>query len=337
MTSTPPPPSPLRWGVAATGNIAGTFVEAFQPNIDPGSAMITAVSSRTPERASEFASHHRIATAHGSHEDMAADPNVDVVYIASLHPAHCSLATMFLNAGKHVLVEKPMALSAAEADQMIAAAQANNRFLMEAMWMRFNPVHVEALRRVADGQIGEVRRVTGDFSFALPADSDNHRLLDPAKGGSALLDLGVYPLSIAWWALGEPSTIQHQAQMSSTGVDEGMSLLCTWDSGATALITCSVGINGACGARIDGREGSIDFEPMAHASASATITRGGDQEVITGTPSLHHQVVEVNRCIRAGETFSPHHRPATSRAMLARFDEIRADLGIVYPGEGGHA
>lgn len=333
MTSPPTSSAPVRWGVAATGSIARQFTEAFQTNIDPSDAVIAAVSSRTEERAQQFADDHELATAHRSHEEMAADPNVDVVYVASLHPAHAPLTTMFLSAGKHVLVEKPMALSAAEADQMIAAAEANDRFLMEAMWMRFNPVHVEAMRRVAAGQIGEVRRVTGDFSFALPADSDDHRLLDPAKGGSALLDLGIYPLSIAWWALGEPAHIHHQAQMSSTGVDEATSLLCSWDSGATALLTCGVKLSGACDARIDGTEGSIDFEPMAHASTSATIIRGNEREVITGTPSLHHQVLEVNRCVTAGETFSPHHPPATSRAMLARFDQVRADLGIVYPGE----
>ena len=321
----------IRWGIAATGDISGQFATEFAA-LDDG--VITAVGSRHRETADEFASTHGIGRAHPTYAALAADPEVDVVYIGSLHPDHCPSTLMFLEAGKHVLVEKPMALNAVEADRMIAAARANDRFLMEAMWMRFNPVHVEAVRRAAEGDIGAVRRIHADFSVALPPGSESHRLLAIEKGGSSLLDLGIYPMTLAWWVLGEPSRIQLVGRVASTGADDEIALLCSWDDGAVALLTCSAAIDGSMKARIEGTEGSLTFAPPVAASSSVVLRRGADTEEITGEPaSLHHQVVEVHRCLREGLIESPRMPLATSRAMLARFDEIRADLGVVYPGE----
>ncbi len=322
---------PIRWGVAATGGISNSFAEAFA-NLDDGT--IAAVGSRAQDTAEVFAATHDIERAHPSYADLAADPDVDVVYVGSLHPDHCPSTVKFLEAGKHVLCEKPLALNAAEADRMIDAARANDRFLMEAMWTRFNPVHVETMRRLTDGEIGTIRRIQADFSFGLPPGSDDHRLLAIEKGGGSLLDLGIYPMTLAWWALGEPSRIQHVGRVAATGADDEIALLCSWDDGAVALLTCSTAVNGSMEARIEGTEGVATFPAPAHASSSATIRRGLESEEITGQPaSLHHQVVEVHRCLREGLDESPRMPWATSRAMLARFDEIRADLGVVYPGE----
>lgn len=318
---------PIRWGVAGTGNIVRSFTEAFS---GAGEGEIVAVASRSAASAERFAADHGIDRAHGSYEDLAADPDVDAVYVGGIHPVHAPQTVMFLEAGKHVLVEKPIALTAREVDEMIAAATTNDRFLMEAMWMRFNPAHVEAMARIADGAIGEVRRVHGDFSFALPHDPE-HRLLDRSKGGSGMLDLGIYPLTLAWWALGEPETIRVVGHLAETGVDDEVTLLCGWPGGAAATLTASLRINGTLTARIEGTEGAADFPFPAHATDTVTITRGGETETITGAPaSLHHQVVEVHRCLRAGERESPRMPWATSRAMMARFDDLRAELGVVY-------
>lgn len=321
---------PIRWGVAATGHIANSFTEAFA-NVDDD-ASIVAVGSRAQETADTFGDAHGIERRHGTYADLAADPEVDVVYIASHHSFHREHARLFLEAGKHVLCEKPLALSAAQVDDMIAAARSSDRFLMEAMWMRFQPALVEVKRRIDEGAIGEIRRVLADFSFSLPTDS--HRLLDPQLGGGALLDLGVYPFGLAWWLLGEPDTIISSGRIGPSGVDEEVNLFSTWPNGVTAIATCAVKLQGTKTARIEGTLGAIDLPVAFHAAGSATLTGPGGTETITGEPaSLHHQTLEVHRCIRAGENQSPIMSWDESRAILNRLDEVRANIGMVYPGD----
>jgi predicted dehydrogenase len=318
---------PIRWGIAGTGGIANSFATDFS-NLDEGG--IVAVGSRTLDSADSFAAEHGIDRAWGSYAELASDADVDVVYVAGLHTVHADQAVQFLNAGKHVLVEKPIALNAAEVDRMIAAARANDRFLMEAMWMRFNPAHVETMRRLEDDAIGDIRRISADFSFTLPFDPD-HRLWNLEKGGGALLDLGIYPFSLAWWALGPPVDIQHVGHLSDTGVDDELSLLCRWPSGASALLTCGLRVPGAMTARIEGTRGVAEFPFPAHACGSVTLRCGGESEEITGDrPGLRHQVVEVHRCLRAGEAESARMPLATSRAVIECFDAIRDDLGVRY-------
>lgn len=334
--------TPIRWGIAGTGKIAGRFAADFarlttSPAADEadGSARIVAVGSRAASTAAAFAESHDIERHHGSYEDLAADPEVDAVYVAGLHPVHAPQTVAFLAAGKHVLVEKPMALNAAEADAMIGAAEANDRFLMEAMWMRFNPTHREIRRRIDAGAIGEPRRVVADFSLGVPHDPE-HRLWDRAKGGGALLDLGIYPLHLAWMMLGGPPVrVEHAAHVID-GVDAEIALLAGWPDDATALLTAGLRFAGPITARIEGTEGSIDLPAPAHACDRATWRAGGvTEEIVGAAPGLHHQVAEVHRCLRTGERESPLMPWATSRATLALFDGIRADLGVVYDADGG--
>lgn len=326
---------PIRWGIAGTGGIATSFAEAFPKLNDNGAeGVMAAVGSRHLDTATTFAETHGIERAHGDYASLAADPDIDAVYVAGLHPVHAEQSIMFLEAGKHVLVEKPIALNRAQTDAMIAAAEDNDRFLMEAMWMRFNPVHVEVMRRLSAGEIGEVRRVTADFSFAMPH-NPQHRLLDPEKGGGALLDLMIYPIHLAWWALGEPDHIAHHGHVGSTAVDDEINLFATWSSGATALLTSSVRLPGSMAARIEGTEGVVELPFPAHASHEATLRSGPDSTTIEAEPaSLHHQVVEVHRCLRAGENQSPRMPWELSQTVMGHFDRIRADLGVRYPADG---
>ncbi len=320
----------VRWGISSTGNIAAQFADAFS-RAERG--RLVAVGSRTQDRASQFASTHQIPRAHGSNADLAADPDVDVVYVAGLQPGHVHDTVMFLEAGKNVLVEKPIALNVAEVDAMTAAAQANDRFLMEAMWMRFNPAHVRAVERINDGAIGEVRRIHADFSFALPYDPD-HRLWNLETGGGALLDLGVYPLTFAWWILGEPASITAAGIVADSGVDAETTLLCSWPDGATATLTCGIDVTGTHTARIEGTGGFVEFPAPAHATDTVIVQSGPEREEIKETPpSLHYQVAEVHRCLATGEQQSPRMPWATSRAMIAACDGVRAQLGVRYPSD----
>lgn len=332
MQPADPHRGPIRWAVAATGAIADRFAREFPAVADPGAELV-AVGSRASETAEAFAARHGIARAHASYETLAADDGVDAVYVANLAPFHCRLTKLFLEAGKHVLVEKPMALNAAEAAEMAAAAEANDRFLMEAMWMRFNPLHRRVASLIADGAIGEVHRIGADFSIAVGFDP-GHRLWSLEAGGGALLDLGIYPVSLAWWLLGEPSAVDHVTHVGPTGVDDDVSLLLGWETGAAAVLTTSIRSTGSTAARIDGSAGSIAIESRFHSAASATVhAADGSTELTAEASSLHWQVDEVNRCLRSGLRQSPDHPNSTPRAMLARFDDIRADAGIRYPTE----
>ncbi len=329
-----PHTGPIRWGIAATGGIAAEFARAFARLDDGEDASIVAVGSRSRDNADAFAIEHGIERAHGSYGDLAADPGVDVVYVASIHPDHCATTIAMLEAGKHVLVEKPMALNVAEADRMIGAARRNDRCLMEAMWMRFNPTHVAAFEHIDRGDIGDLRRIYADFSFRLPPGSDDSRLVDIAKGGGALLDIGIYPLTLAWWAFGEPDVVHVVGHTHVGGADDEVSLLCGWDDGRSALLSCASAVNGTVAARLEGTEGSITLPAPLHATGAATMQIGFETtEIAAGEGSLRHQVYEVHRCIRTGLIESDRMPLSTTRAMLACMDGIRAQLGVVYPGE----
>ena len=320
----------VRWGISSTGNIATQFADAFT-HAEGG--RLVAVGSRTQDKASQFAATHQIPHAHRSNAYLAADSDVDVVYVASLQPAHVHDTVMFLEAGKHVLVEKPIALNVAEVDRMTAAAQANDRFLMEAMWMRFNPAHVEAVKRINDGAIGEVRRIHADFSFAMPFDPDN-RLWNLEAGGGSLLDLGVYPLTFAWWILGEPASISAAGHIAESGVDAETTLLCRWSNGASATLTSGIDVFGTLDARVEGTGGFVEFPAPAHATDTVIVQSGPEREEIKESPpSLHYQVAEVHRCLAAGEQQSPQMTWATSRSMIAACDAVRAELGVRYASD----
>ena len=199
--------------------------------------------------------------------------------------------------------------------------------------MRFNPLHRQVASLAADGAIGQVHRIGADFSIAVGFDP-GHRLWSLEAGGGALLDLGIYPMSLAWWLLGEPSAVDHVTHVGPTGVDDDMSLLLGWETGAAAVLTTSIRSTGSTAARIDGSSGWIAIEPRFHSAASATVhAADGSTELTAEASSLHWQVDEVNRCLRSGLRQSPDHPNSTPGAMLARFDAIRADAGIRYPTE----
>jgi predicted dehydrogenase len=201
-----------RWGIAATGGIAASFAQALH---ETEGAELVAVCSRTQDRADAFAREHGIPRAHGSYEALAEDPEVDVVYVATPHSRHCNDAIRYLEAGKHVLCEKPLAVDQREAARMVATARANDRFLMEAIWSRFLPAYRELGRILAEGRIGEVRLVEADFGFAARFDPE-HRLFAPELAGGAMLDLGIYPVQLAHLVLGPPDVVRAVGHRGAT-------------------------------------------------------------------------------------------------------------------------
>jgi predicted dehydrogenase len=292
------------------------------------------VGSRTPAAATSFAAEHGIARAHGSWAELVADDEVDVVYVATPHPAHAEAALLALAAGKHVLVEKAFTMDAAQAHAVVDAARAEKLFAMEAMWARFNPVMAQVRRLLADGALGELTTVVADHGQWFAGDP-SHRLFAPELGGGALLDLGVYPVSLASMVLGTPSAITARATMTTTGVDAQTSVLLEHPGGAHAVVTATLRARTQTAATISGTEGRIEIPTTWYAAESATfVPRVGDPQRLTSDdgPGLRHEIAEVARCVREGLTESPVMPLDETVAIMATMDEVRRQIGLTYPG-----
>ncbi len=293
-----------------------------------------AVGSTSLERAESFGQRAGIERRHGSYEALAADDQIDVVYVASTHERHRADAVLFLGAGRHVLCEKPMALSAADAEAMIDAAQRADRFLMEAMWSRFLPSYVEVGRLLDRGVIGQPLLLQADFSFAVPmAARAGHRLFDPARGGGALLDLGVYPLQLSRLVFGEPDDVFATGLFTDSGVDGQTTLTLTHAGGGVSMLTAAIVTPGTCTARIMGADGAITLDAFMHATQKLTVDGTEPQVIETEPASLHFQIPEVHRCIRGGRNQSEVWGWADTLATLAITDRAREQIGLRYPTE----
>jgi predicted dehydrogenase len=322
----------IRWGIAATGGIAQRFATGLAETDD---AETVAVASRTAERAEEFGAEFAIPHRHASYEALAADPDVDVVYVASPHSRHEADTLLFLEAGKHVLCEKPFALNEPQAQRMIDTARERGLFVMEAIWSRFLPAYELLGQLLADRVVGEVVSVDADFGIRFPFDP-LHRLFDLALGGGALLDLGIYPLQLATLVLGPPRDVHAVAQIGESGVDEHVAAVIAHDGGALSTIRAATRVTLACTARISGTDGVIDLPIFMHCPSSLTVTTVAGVDVhdvpIVGE-GLRHQVAEVHRCVRAGELESPVIPHAETLRLAHTMDRIRAQIGVRYPGE----
>ncbi|BFV59133.1 Gfo/Idh/MocA family oxidoreductase [Kitasatospora sp. CMC57] len=331
MTSTD---RPIRWGVLATGGIAAAFTEDLLAV--PG-AEVAAVASRSEASARAFADRFGIPRAYGSWAELAADPEVDVVYVATPHAAHLAATTLMLEAGKAVLCEKPFTLSAPQAEQLAATARARGSFLMEAMWMYLNPAVRRIVELVRDGAIGEVRAVHADFGFPAPADPA-HRLWDPAAGGGALLDLGVYPVSFAHLLLGEPEQVKAVATLTPEGVDEHTGMVLSHPGGALSLLSCSLVADYGQRASVHGTTGRIELPADFFHAGGFVLHQDGkpaEEYVIDRGPGngLGLEATEVVRCLRAGLTESPLVPLDGTLAVMRTLDAVRSQIGVVYPGE----
>ncbi|MFF5482785.1 Gfo/Idh/MocA family protein [Streptomyces sp. NPDC012935] len=326
----------VRWGILATGGIAAAFTADL---VDLPDAEVVAVASRSQDSADTFAERFGIPRAYGDWNALAEDGDIDVVYVATPHSAHRVAAGLCLEAGHNVLCEKAFTLNAREAEELVALAKARGSFLMEAMWMYCNPLIRRLKALVDDGAIGEVRHVQADFGLAGPF-PPAHRLRDPAQGGGALLDLGVYPVSFAQLLLGEPSDVTARAALSAEGVDLQTGALLSWDSGALASVHCSIVGGTATSASVTGSGGRIDVPHGFFFPDRFVLHRDGrDPEEFTADPadgarsSLRHEAAEVMRALRAGETESPLVPLDGTLAVMRTLDAIRDRVGVRYPGE----
>ncbi|MDX3093485.1 Gfo/Idh/MocA family oxidoreductase [Streptomyces sp. ME01-24h] len=326
----------VRWGILATGGIAAAFAEDLRELKDD--AEIVAVGSRRADSARAFADRFGIPRAYGSWTELADDEGVDVVYVATPQSAHRVAAGLCLRAGRAVLCEKPFTVNAVEARELADLARAHGRFLMEAMWTYCDPVVRRLTELVADGAVGEVRSVHADFGLPGPFEP-GHRLLDPALGGGALLDLGVYPVSFAHLLLGEPDEIQAWAHLTEDGLDDNTGMLLGYDSGAMAVLSCSLTADTAQTAVVTGSAGRIEVPRGFFHPDRFVLHREGREPEEFGAPEgglrgLQHEAAEVMRCLRAGERESPLVPLEGSLAVMRTLDTVRDRVGVRYPGEG---
>jgi predicted dehydrogenase len=291
---------PLRWGILGTGGIAHTFAGDLQFADD---AVLGAVGSRSLSSADRFGDEFDVPRRYSSYLDLVRDENLDVVYVATPHPMHFADASLALEHGKPVLVEKAFTMTGHEARELVALARSKNLFLMEAMWTRFLP-HVLALRElINNGTLGEIVTVEADHGQWFARDP-KFRLFAPELGGGALLDLGVYPVSFASMILGTPDRVAALVDPAFTGVDGQTSMLFGYAKGAQAVLTCTSSARTATRACISGTEARVEIDGDFYAPTSFTlISRGGERERFefsTQGRGLHYEAQEVTRCLRKG-------------------------------------
>lgn len=321
------------WGILATGNISNSMAQALTdvPDANP-----VAVASRTDESAAAFAAKWQIPRHYGSYEALAADPDVDVVYIGTPHNLHYDNMLMCLNNGKHVLCEKPLTLNAREAQECIELARAKGLFLMEAVWMRYFPAIQQVRAWLADGLIGDIRFVQADFCINIPYDPA-HRLYNPELGGGALLDLGIYPISLAGLLLGLPSEVRGHAHIGQTGVDELDALTFIYENGATAQLSCSMRVHKPIEAHIVGTEGYIKIHQVFLHADWLTIQRDGQEPQTVRVPyagnGYRYEVEEVHRRLANGQLESPLMTLDETLATMKLMDQLRAEWGVRYAAD----
>jgi len=326
---------PLRWGVIGTG-IAGPFVNALHAHT---TQRAVAVAARDAAKTRSFAQEHGIETVHSSVSALIEDPRVDVVYVSTPHPLHHAQALEAIAAGKHVLIEKPIAMSASQAGEITDAGRAAGVLVQEAMWTRYLPQSDIVRQVLADGLLGDVRLVRADFGFVFPFDPA-HRLWNAELGGGALLDAGVYPVSFASSVLGAPTSVAAVGSVSPTGVDERADLLLA-SAGATALVSTSLVTALPVTASVLGSEGRLDVlspffgpsgvtltmrpRPTGAVSAEESVT-WRDKTFAVANEGLSYQATCFSSYVSEGRVESPLHPHAEVVSVMATIDEARRQI-----------
>ncbi len=322
----------VRWGVMGPGAIAVGFADAMRL-VDDGE--IVAVASRSAERADTFGDQFGVPARYDSYAALGDDPNVDVVYVATPQSRHAPDTLAVLQMGKPVLCEKPFALNARLARQMVDESRARGLFLMEAIWSRYLPSYRAIVDVLGAGRIGEPLLVEADFGFRRPFDPED-RLFRLDLGGGGLLDLGIYPLQLCSLVLGYPDHAAAEGVIGETGVDEQVAAVLRHPGGGLGVIKAALRVGMTCTARISGTDGSIDIPALMHCPNAITVNTVAGSERIDCSyegNGLRFEIEEVHRCLAAGETESPTMPLNETLVLATTLDSIRDQIGLVYPGE----
>ncbi len=320
----------IKWGILATGKIAHKFVSDMKWVED---AEIVAVGSRNIQKGDEFAREFKIPKAYGNYDDLANDPDVEVIYVATPHTSHFENTLMCLEAGKHVLCEKPIGMNSAQLISLMNTAREKHLFLMEALWTRFLPSYRKFRELVLNGSIGEVRMIQSDFGFISP-NNNEHRLRNKKLGGGSLLDIGIYPVFLALDIAGEPEDIHSTAVFSDQHIDETCSVLFNYrNKKIVASLTSTQVANTPVEAIIFGTVGNIRLNRFWHTPTSIDLEVEGQNEHLEfddESIGYRYEAAEVNKCIFEGKTESDIFPLSKSLQLHRILDTIRKQIGLIY-------
>jgi predicted dehydrogenase len=322
-----------RWGILSTGGIA----QQFTRDLLLTGHTVAAVGSRTRASAERFAAHFELPAAHASYESLVADPSVDIVYVATPHPFHYPNAMLALEAGKHVLVEKPFTLNAAQAQHLVTYAADHGLVALEAMWTRWLP-HMARLREIVAAEtIGELRSMSADHTQRLP-DDPGHRLNALELGGGALLDLGIYPVSFASQLFGAPESVQAVATFKETGADAQVATMFRYPGGQIATTYSASTTRGPNVAVVLGSDGRIEVDSVWYTATGLRVYDKDGTLIENFRPAvdgrgMQYQAVEAEQLVSAGQIASDVLPPRETVAIMATLDTIREQIGLRYPGE----
>lgn len=327
----------LNWGFLGTGWIADVCANDLEfTNVSK-----YGITARDLEKTKEFAASHGFANVYGTYEEMLADENIDVVYVATLNQFHHEHVIAALNAGKHVLLEKPFTINAAQAREVIALARSKNLFLLEAMWEPHLPKHKEIERVIAEGLIGEPVTVTADLSLFQLEEMGYARMWHRASGGGTLLDLGIYPLHFVSRLLGpKPESITAEAQLTVADseedrVDEDVTAILKFAGRKTGIIHSRMSAFGWNTATILGTQGRIEIPRNWWEIPEFTVLDNDNNLLFKYDTPLkgtgrQYQFLEVERCIKEGLTESPVLTLDHTLTIMESMDEIRRQIGVKY-------
>lgn len=327
----------LKWGIMGTGWAASAFADQV-PKFSTGN--IVAVGARSLDRAQRFAKRNSVPQAYGSYAELAADPDVEAVYIATPHPAHHDLALLALRAGKPVLVEKSFTLNAAEAEDVFMEARVSGLFAMEAMWSRFLPHQLMARELLSSGALGDIVSISAEHGQKLDG---VERLEKLELGGGALLDLGVYPVSFIQSILGNPEMVDTVGLVNPEGIDEHETIAMTY-VGAIATATSTMRAKTPTTAHVSCRNGRIEFRDAFYQPGRITVFQEPSDDLMPAEAfswtwdghiqgGFQYQAAEVARCVNAGLTQSETMPWDDTIAVMEIMDKARAQLGVRYPTE----
>lgn len=322
------------WGIMATGKIAHTFAKAVNSVED---ARLYACASRSAEKAAEFGALYGAEKCYGSYEELAADENVDIIYVASPMSCHYENVKLCFEHGKNVLCEKSITLNSKQLRELIEIARKKNLFFMEAMWTKCLPAFRKAKEWVDEGRIGEIKAIRADFSNAVDFD-ENDRLFRPELGGGALLDLSVYPLSFITSFLGfKPEKITSAVNIDKLGVDMDEAIIMQYKN-AYASFVSGFDIDNENRAVIVGTDGRIAFNPWFFCSDTVRL-HGKDNKLIEESITPHlcngyeYEIMEAQECLAEGLKESRIIPLSDTLAVMEIMDSLRKEWGFAYPEE----
>lgn len=319
----------INWGMIGLGKIARRFAEDLMRSKH---SKLQGVASRDINKAKEFGSTFNSVRCYGSYEELACDPDIDVVYIATPHAFHHDHTMICLKNDKAVLCEKPMGINAGEVKSMAEEARSRNLFLMEAVWTRFIPATAKLLELIQNGVIGDLSFIRADFGFRSAHDPES-RLYNKALGGGSLLDIGIYPVYLSLLTLGIPTEIKAMARITETDVDSYCSMLLSYENGAKAVLESTIEADTPTEAYLHGSRGSLKLHSRFHHSEKITISGNGEEEILDikyQGNGLIYEIEEVNSCLLQNRTESSKLPLQTSLNLITVLDHIKKEIGLSY-------